>query len=340
MAKYFVMLTNVGAAKLAKSAALGEKLEITQMAVGDGGGSLPTPDPAQTKLVNELRRGPINTLSVDPINTNQIIAEQVLPEDVGGWWIREFGLFDKDDDMVAVANCAETYKPKLSEGSGRVQVIRAILIVSSTQSVALKIDPSVVLATRQYVDEKLIEVKGLLNEHIKSENPHPQYLITKNAFSELKASNLVDKALKNLGLDDGSVLPVGVPVPWPSATPPTGWLKCNGAVFDKEQYPLLARAYPTGKLPDLRGNFIRGWDDDAGIDNGRSLLSVQNATSLSGNVGGFSGSAVVGIDNGEPAEWHSSYTRYKQQSEQAGDGVRYQYVRPRNVALNYIVRAA
>ncbi|WP_096855107.1 phage tail protein [Escherichia coli] len=177
--KYYAVLTNVGAAKLANATALGAQVEITQMAVGDGNGVLPTPNPAQTALVHELRRKPLNSLSIDPNNANQIIAEQVIPEDEGGWWIREIGLFDKDGDMIAVANCAETYKPQLQEGSGRVQVVRMILIVSSTAAVTLKIDPSVVLATRQYVDDQIIKVKSYVDQkmaaHVAAADPHKQY---------------------------------------------------------------------------------------------------------------------------------------------------------------------
>lgn len=189
--KYFALLTNIGAAKLAKATALGTKVEITQMAVGDGNGVLPTPDPAQTTLIHEIRRAPLNMLTVDPANASQIIAEQVIPEDVGGWWIREIGLFDKDGDMIAVANCAETYKPQLQEGSGRVQAIRVILIVSSTEAVTLKIDPAVVLATRQYVDNKIIEVKsyadGLMRTHEQSRN-HPDATTTAKGFTQLNSS--------------------------------------------------------------------------------------------------------------------------------------------------------
>jgi len=177
--KYYAVLTNVGAAKLANATALGAQVEITQMAVGDGNGVLPTPNQAQTALVHELRRKPLNSLSIDPNNANQIIAEQVIPEDEGGWWIREIGLFDKDGDMIAVANCAETYKPQLQEGSGRVQVVRMILIVSSTAAVTLKIDPSVVLATRQYVDDQIIQVKSYVDQkmaaHVAAADPHKQY---------------------------------------------------------------------------------------------------------------------------------------------------------------------
>ncbi|EEC7499176.1 tail fiber protein [Escherichia coli] len=103
-----------------------------------------------------------------------------------------------------------------------------------------------------------------------------EYLSRKNPFGDIKSDGTVKTALENLGLGEGSALPVGVPVPWPSATPPTGWLKCNGAAFSAEEYPKLAKAYPTNKLPDLRGEFIRGWDDGRGVDAGRALLSLQD----------------------------------------------------------------
>ncbi|MGJ7976693.1 phage tail-collar fiber domain-containing protein [Providencia hangzhouensis] len=153
--KYFALLTILGENLLAQATALGTKLELTHMAVGDGGGSLPTPDTNQTKLIAEKRRAAINTLFIDDKNKNQIIAEQIIPEQDGGWWIREIGLFDKTGNLIAVANCPETYKPQLAEGSGRTQSIRMVLIVSHTESVTLKIDPSVVLATREYVNTEV-----------------------------------------------------------------------------------------------------------------------------------------------------------------------------------------
>src|SRR5476649_820704 len=178
-AKYYALLTNLGAAKLANATALGTQLSLTQMAVGDGGGVLPTPDPAQTKLIGEQRRAALNSLSVDTANTNQIIAEQIIPENEGGFWIREIGLFDSDGTLIAIANCPETYKPLLQEGSGRTQTVRMILIVNNTEAVTLKIDPSVVLATRKYVDDKVIEVKAytddLMARHLSAADPHPQY---------------------------------------------------------------------------------------------------------------------------------------------------------------------
>jgi len=178
-AKYFAILTSQGAAKLANATALGTKLNLTQMAVGDGNGALPTPDPAQTRLINQKRIAPLNMLNVDPENTSQIIAEQIIPENEGGFWIREIGLYDDAGVLIAVANCPETYKPQLQEGSGRTQTIRMILIVSNTEAVTLKIDPAVVLATRKYVDDKVIEVKAYADElmaaHLAAANPHNQY---------------------------------------------------------------------------------------------------------------------------------------------------------------------
>ncbi len=424
--KFYTLLTDIGAAKPASAAALGVPLKITHMAVGDGGGTLPTPDAKQTALVNEKRRAALNMLYIDPQNSSQIIAEQVIPENEGGWWIREVGLFDESGALIAVGNCPESYKPQLAEGSGRTQTVRMVLITSSTDNITLKIDPAVVLATRKYVDDKVLELKVFVDDkmakHLAAPDPHSQYApkesptltgtpkaptpaegnnttqIATTAFVQaalmalingapatldtlkeiaaainndpkfsttinnalalkaplsspaltgtptaptaaqsvnntqiattafvksaiaamvgsapaaldtlnelaaalgndpnfattmlnaLSGKQPLDNTLTNLsgkdvaglltylGLGEGSALPVGVPVPWPSATPPTGWLKCNGAAFSAEEYPELAKAYPTNKLPDLRGEFIRGWDDGRGIDAERALLSIQ-----------------------------------------------------------------
>ncbi|HFV2298476.1 TPA: phage tail protein, partial [Escherichia coli] len=125
-------------------------------------------------------------------------------------------------------------------------------------------------ATRD-LQQELLNVLG--GAHIQPDPKKTDQLLTalralllsrKNPFGDIKLDGTVQKALENLGLGEGSALPVGVPVPWPSATPPTGWLKCNGAAFSSEMYPRLAKAYPTNKLPDLRGEFIRGWDDGRG----------------------------------------------------------------------------
>ncbi|WP_251361471.1 phage tail protein [Escherichia coli] len=177
--KYYAILTNQGAARLANATMLGSKLNLTQMAVGDANGVLPTPDPAQTKLINQKRIAPLNLLSVDPNNQSQIIAEQIIPENEGGFWIREIGLYDDEGVLIAVANCPETYKPQLQEGSGRTQTIRMILVVTNTEAITLKIDPSVVLATRKYVDDEVLELRLYVDEqmrnHIAALDPHTQY---------------------------------------------------------------------------------------------------------------------------------------------------------------------
>ncbi|MBT1624837.1 phage tail protein [Klebsiella pneumoniae] len=178
-AKFYTLLTDIGAAKLASAAALGVPLKITQMAVGDGGGVLPTPSAQQTALVAEKRRAALNMLYIDPQNSSQIIAEQVIPETEGGWWIREVGLFDETGALIAVGNCPESYKPQLAEGSGRTQTVRMVLITSSTDNITLKIDPSVVLATRKYVDDKVLELRvyvdDLMAKHLAAADPHTQY---------------------------------------------------------------------------------------------------------------------------------------------------------------------
>ena len=568
--KYYAILTNQGAARLANATMLGSKLNLTRMAVGDANGVLPTPDPAQTKLINQKRIAPLNLLSVDPNNQSQIIAEQIIPESEGGFWIREIGLYDDKGVLIAVANCPETYKPQLQEGSGRTQTIRMILVVTNTEAITLKIDPSVVLATRKYVDDKISEheqsrrhpdasltAKGFvqlssatdsqseteaatpkavkaaydlaagkapvshthpwsqitgvpaasltekgtvqlssatnstsetlaatpkavkaaydlaagkapvshthpwsqitgvpaasltakgtvqLSSDINStsetlaatpkavkaaydlaagkapvSHTHPWSQITGVPAASLTAKGTVQlsnainstseilaatpKAVKDaydlangkqpadatltalaglataadrlpyftgadraalatltaigraiiakgsikdvlnyLGLGEGSALPVGVPVPWPTATPPAGWLKCDGRAFTKEQYPVLARVYPTLRLPDLRGEFIRGWDDGRKVDTGRDLLSRQDGTSFSHYAGNFDIGSGHSINNYDQiVDNQPGFSRFSFAGPSRGDGVNYVTIRPRNIAFNYIVRAA
>ncbi|EFJ9995294.1 phage tail protein [Escherichia coli] len=431
--KYYAILTNQGAARLANATMLGSKLNLTQMAVGDANGVLPTPDPAQTKLINQKRIAPLNLLSVDPNNQSQIIAEQIIPENEGGFWIREIGLYDDEGVLIAVANCPETYKPQLQEGSGRTQTIRMILVVSNTEAITLKIDPSVVLATRKYVDDEVLELRLYVDDqmrnHIAAQDPHTQYAqkhnptftgepkaptpaagnnttrIATTAFvqaaitalingapatldtlkeiaaainNDPKFSTTINNALSGkqpldetlthlsgkdvagllayLGLGEGSALPVGVPVPWPSATPPTGWLKCNGAAFSAEEYPELAKAYPTNKLPDLRGEFIRGWDDGRGVDVGRAILSSQG-DAIRNIIGKFGNTQLypsIYCDGafGVTVENVSQTLGLTLAPSGTGNGtVNFSFDaskivpvatenRPRNVAFNFIVRAA
>ncbi|WP_145506752.1 phage tail protein [Yersinia alsatica] len=313
--KYFAILTNQGAARLANAAALGTTLKITHMSVGDGGGKAVTPNPEQTTLINEVRRGAVNMLSIDPQNINQIIVEQVIPENEGGWFIREIGLFDSEGMLIAVANCPETYKPLLQEGSGRTQTIRMILIVSSTSAVELKIDPSVVLATRQYVDNKIIEVKQyadtLLKKHIDAANPHTQYAFkhspdltgiptaptpaqdTNN--QQIATTEFVHTWVSILESEIRDDLLVGVPLAWPSDTVPDGYALMQGQSFDKVMYPKLAMVYPGGVLPDLRGQIIKGKPD------GRTVLSAEQ----DGNRAHTHGAQISNTDLGR--RWTNTF---------------------------------
>lgn len=206
-AKYFAILTNYGAAQLANAVALGTQMNISAMAVGDGGGTLPVPDPAQTKLVRETRRAAVNQVSIDEKNPNFIIAEQVIPENEGGWFIREIGLFDDNDGLIAVGNVPETYKPNLQEGSGRTQVIQMVLMVSSTQAITLKVDPSVVLATREYVT-KSIDAAIQASEARAAQTYQPKGDYVTNPYLKLELLKKIDKAdiTQQLGNDTGKVV--------------------------------------------------------------------------------------------------------------------------------------
>ncbi|HCN6266947.1 TPA: tail fiber protein [Escherichia coli] len=177
-------------------------------------------------------------------------------------------------------------------------------------------------------------------------------LSRKNPFGDIKSDGTVKTALENLGLGEGWALPVGVPVPWPSATPPTGWLKCNGAAFSAEEYPELAKVYPTNKLPDLRGEFIRGWDDGRGVDAGRQLLSsqgdaIRNIEGFADGGIGMSFDAIRGAfyDAGtRSARMPNNTTTIDKTDDLGFDASRVVPTanenRPRNIAFNYIVRAA
>ncbi|WP_370621192.1 phage tail protein [Citrobacter cronae] len=179
--KFKTIITTAGAEKLAAAAVPGgKKVNLTAMAVGDGGGTLPEPNAGQTKLINEVWRHALNKISQDNKNKNYIVAELVIPPDVGGFWMRELGLYDDAGTLIAVANMAESYKPKLAEGSGRAQTCRMVIIVSSVDSVALSIDATTVMATQDYVDDKLAE-------HEQSRK-HPDATLNEKGFTQLSSA--------------------------------------------------------------------------------------------------------------------------------------------------------
>ncbi|EEV0277146.1 phage tail protein [Escherichia coli] len=183
--KFKTVITDTGAKKLAQAAAPdGKPVRLTHMAVGDGGGALPTPDSKQTRLVHEVWRHTVNRVILDATHQNRIIAELVIPPETGGFWIREIGVFDEHGDLIAVGNTAESYKPAVAEGSGRAQTFRTILTVSSTATVALTVDNTMVMATVDYVDNKL-------KEHEQSRR-HPDASLTAKGFVQLSSATNSD----------------------------------------------------------------------------------------------------------------------------------------------------
>jgi hypothetical protein len=188
MSKYKAILTTAGAAKIAAASAGGKPLKIDRLAVGDGNGTLPTPSPAQTKLINERYRAALNSLTVDKAAPDRLIAELIIPASVGGFWLREMGLYDADGVLIAVSNMAESYKPKLEEGSGRTQTLRMVLIVSHTEAITLIISGDMVTATCDFV-------AAAIDDHAKSRN-HPDATTAAKGFVQL--SSAVDSEVENL----------------------------------------------------------------------------------------------------------------------------------------------
>lgn len=377
--KYFTLMTETGTAKLANATALGVPLKLTHMAVGDGGGTLPTPNSKQVKLVAEQRRAALNSLSIDSQNASQIIAEQVIPESDGGWWIREIGLFDSDGDLIAVGNCPESYKPQLTEGSGRTQTVRMVIITSSTDNITLKIDPSVVLATRGYVDN-LIETRQQKSDVLTAVSELKPAKGKLPYFTGEKAAALADLSdfirlmlnkneaadvLEYLGLGGltSGAFPIGQPFYWPNEKMPDEllpewsgmtFLKWNGATFDPLVFPKLALVIPGLTLVESRGEFIRNWDDGRGVDSGRELLSSQldSAPNITGQFRTAMDSRYAG---GSGAFAYSTQGASNYQDAQAINSKGFSFdasrssesygrdgaveVRPRSISFNFLVRA-
>lgn len=361
---YFAIPTDAGQAKIANALALGVPLKITHMAVGDGNGQPVTPNAAQTALVREKRRAPINTLFQDPTNQSQLVAEQIIPENVGDWWIREAGIFSEDGTLIAVANTPDTYKPLLSSGAGRTQVIRIVLIVSDTSAVELKIDPAVVLATRKYVDDLMAAHKQSRDHPAGTQTDKGMLRLATQAEAIAGVMDSVAVAPKEMKAAMEALLdivaPIGVPIPWVAATPPNSrFLLVQGQSFDKVAYPKLGALWPTGVIPfDMRGEFPRGWDNGRGVDAGRALLSAQgdaireisagfivadNGTTVGGLSAG-SGAISLSSETGKVPNWTSAYSvgsRFAVASFLASRVVPTAAEnRSRNIALNYMMRAA
>ena len=374
--KFKTVITDTGAKKIAQAVSPdGKPVRLTHMAVGDGGGTLPIPDSKQTSLVHEVWRHTVNSVTLDATHQNRIITELVVPPETGGFWIREIGVFDEFGDLIAVGNTAESYKPTVTEGSGRAQTFRTILTVSNTATVELNMDSTILMASMNYVDDKL-------KEHEQSRR-HPDASLTAKGFTQLSSDtnstsetlSATPKAVKEAydlassrvpasrrindkpltsdirlsaadvsayslgwsgkyGADAGGVpwdektglytvsgtgssyivahfytgigscrsfqlradyrnrglyyrssrdthgfergfeplntFPVGAAIAWPSDSVPDGYAIMQGQSFDRTAYPLLAEAYPSGVLPDMRGWVIKGKPAS-----GRAVLSQE-----------------------------------------------------------------
>lgn len=263
MAKqYAAIITSKGQELIAAAIKGGTTISITEMAVGDGNGTTPVPGVGQTALVNEVARVKLNSLTIDPGNMNHVIADGVIPAETGGFWMREVGLFTSAGVLVAVSALPPTYKPSTAEGATNSQRILVTLIVSDTSAVNITVDNTTVMASQSYVDDHIAA-------HEKSRN-HPDGTLKAKGFVQL--SSAVDSESEVLAATPKAVksaldaaCPVGTPLPWPSDAAPGGYAIMSGQTFDTAQYPKLAIAYPSGVIPDMRGQTIKGKPDTRGI---------------------------------------------------------------------------
>ena len=249
--KFKTVITTAGAAKLAAATAPGgRKVNITTMAVGDGGGKLPVPDAGQTGLIHEVWRHALNKISQDKRNSNYIIAELVIPPEVGGFWMRELGLYDDAGTLIAVANMAESYKPALAEGSGRSQTCRMVIIVSSVASVELTIDTTTVMATQDYVDDKIAE-------HEQSRR-HPDASLTAKGFTQLSSATnstsetlaATPKAVKTVMDETNKKAPLNSPALTGTPTTPTARQGTNNTQIANTAFVMTAIAALVDSSPD------------------------------------------------------------------------------------------
>ncbi len=249
--KFKTVITTAGAAKLAAATAPGgRKVNITTMAVGDGGGKLPVPDAGQTGLIHEVWRHALNKISQDKRNSNYIIAELVIPPEVGGFWMRELGLYDDAGTLIAVANMAESYKPALAEGSGRSQTCRMVIIVSSVASVDLTIDTTTVMATQDYVDDKIAE-------HEQSRR-HPDASLTAKGFTQLSSATnstsetlaATPKAVKTVMDETNKKAPLNSPALTGTPTTPTATKGTNNTQIANTAFVMTAIAALVDSSPD------------------------------------------------------------------------------------------
>ncbi|UVL32995.1 phage tail protein [Pseudomonas sp. B21-041] len=366
--QFFAILTNVGMAKQANADALGIPWLITHMGVGDANPNgladppNPVPSASQTKLINEWRRKPLNQLKIDPVNPAVIIAEQIIPADEGGKWIREIGLYDADGDLVAVANCAPSFKPLLSQGSGRTQIVRMNFIVTSTGNIQLKIDPAIVLASRAYVDAAILEVlpkNKIPGEYTRVKVNDRGVVVSGDNPDTLAKMGIKDSYTKTeveAMIAQASALPVGATIAFPLDKVAPGFLELDGSVKSIAIYPDLAQFLGTAfnkgdegagnfRLPESRAEFLRGWDHGRGVDAGRAVGSYQaeeireHMHYMSARYAGGSGTSVAATVqlgfSGQP-ETNSKTSGVEALNGDAMGGLE---TRPRNLAVMWCIKA-
>ncbi len=255
MAKFKTIITTAGAAKIAAVLAGTASIVLdntAKMAVGDGGGTLPTPNPAQTKLVREVYRAPINRASIDASDPKNIVVELVIPPEkpeTSGFWIREMALYDAAGTLVAVGNMAETYKPSLSEGAGRKMVIRMVIAVSEVNAITITMDATTVMATQDYVDSEI-------DKHAKSRN-HPDATLTAKGFTQLSSSTTstsetlaaTPKAVKTVMDEVKLKAPLASPALTGTPTAPTAAAGNNSQQLANTQFVMTAIAALVNSSP-------------------------------------------------------------------------------------------
>ncbi|BBD08448.1 phage tail protein [Desulfovibrio ferrophilus] len=280
MADYFTILTSQGKAAVANATALGTAISIAEMAIGDGGGAAMSPTAEMTALVNEVYRAEINNIAVETESPTIMRVELIVPTTVGGWTAREVGVFDDAGRLFAVGNFPDTYKPQLSEGSARELKVVVLLEVTESGVVNLSVDPTIVLATSKYVDDALAALEQLFTEQMNAALDESVGTMTPEDIGAAPANHTHPPDT-----------PTGTVVAIAGTSVPDGWLECDGASLSTTSYAglyaVIGSVFGSGtdafNLPDLRGEFLRGWDHGRGVDSGRNFGSYQGEAFKSHN---------------------------------------------------------
>lgn len=354
--KFGMLLTDAGRLKLLR-VPLGGTLGISHVVVGDGSGAAILPAPHMEALVHEVYR--TAPAAVDVVDGGEIASgkvwlqvEAVIPVEAGGFWVRELGLLSADGTLVAVGNYPDSYKPTLDSGIGKDMYLKAIIELASAdaEKVELVVDPSVVLATREFVGREVDRALAEMTEHIGDKgNPHAVTAAQVGAMSRLEVNSAIARAV-----------PAGVCVPFGGEKAPAGWFPCNGAAVSRTAYAQLFGAigtvYGAGdgsstfNLPDMRGEFLRGLDDGRGIDAERAAGSYQPGTKVCGELSpdpDFNGHTVHNIANvqGDPVYESGSQFDPRVEFVQNSGMLNVQSnprwwrtTRPRNIAMPFIIK--